>query len=91
MWYMDIVFIKGALNYTNRIKPSLLKVQKSNQTQMKKPDGKKCTPPAEKAEVFRNHFTQLYKKQPRKRHSIYEQLNQLPILLRWMNFQRTKK
>ena len=44
-----------------------------------KPDGTKCTSPAENAEVFRNHFAQLYKKQPTNRDSIDEQLNQLPI------------
>ena len=31
------------------------------------------------AEVFRNHFAQLYEKQPTNRDSINEQLNQLPI------------
>ena len=46
---------------------------------MKNPDGTKCTPPAENAEVFRNHFAQLYNKQPTHRDSIDEQLNQLPI------------
>ena len=46
---------------------------------MKKPDGKKCTSPAENAEVFRNNLAQLYKKQPTNCDSIDEQLNQLPI------------
>ena len=46
---------------------------------MKKPDGTKCTSPAENAEVFRNHFAQLYEKQPTNCDSIDEQLNQLPI------------
>ena len=46
---------------------------------MKKPDGTKCTSPAENAEVFHNHFAQLYKKQPTNSDSIDEQLNQLPI------------
>ena len=46
---------------------------------MKKPDGTKCTSPAKNAEVFRNHFSQLYEKQPTNRDSIYAQLNQLPI------------
>ena len=45
---------------------------------MKKPDGKKCTSPAENAEVFRNHFEKLYKKKPTNPDSINEQLNQLP-------------
>ena len=48
---------------------------------MKKPDEKKCTSPAENAEVFRNHFEQLYKKQPTNLDSIDAHLNQLPI--RW--------
>ena len=46
---------------------------------MKKPDGKKCTSPAENAEVFRNQFAQLYEKQPTNHDSIDKQLNQLPI------------
>ena len=46
---------------------------------MKKPDGTKCTSPAENAEVFRNHFAQLYEKQPTNGDSIDAQLNQLPI------------
>ena len=46
---------------------------------MKKPDGTKCTSPAENAEVFRNHFAQLYEEQPTNRDSINAQLNQLPI------------
>ena len=46
---------------------------------MKKTDGTKCTSPAENVEVFRNHFAQLYEKQPTNRDSIDAQLNQLPI------------
>ena len=71
--------MSGIWTLINRIKASLSKVQKSNQTQMKKPDEKKCTLPAENAEVFFNHFAQLYEKQPTNRDSIDEQLNQLPI------------
>ena len=46
---------------------------------MKKPDGTKFTSPAENAEVFRNHFAQLYEKQPTNHDLIDKQLNQLPI------------
>ena len=46
---------------------------------MNKPDEKKCTSPAENAEVFRNNFEQLYKKQSTNCDSIGEQLNQPPI------------
>ena len=46
---------------------------------MKKPDGTKCTSPAENTEVFRKHFAQLYEKQPTNRDSIDTQLNQLPF------------
>ena len=46
---------------------------------MKKPDGTKCTSPAENAEVFHNHFAQLYKKQPTNFDSIDAQMNQLSI------------
>ena len=46
---------------------------------MKKSDGTKCTSLAENAEVFRNHFAQLYEKQPTNRDSIDAHLNQLPI------------
>ena len=46
----------GIWTSINRIRSGLSKVQKSKQTQMKKPDGTKCTSPAENAEVFRNHF-----------------------------------
>ena len=46
---------------------------------MKKPDGTKCTLPAENAEVFHNHFAQLCEKQPTNCDSINAHLNQLPI------------
>ena len=46
---------------------------------MKKPDEKKCTSPAENAEVFRNQFAQLYEKQLTNQESIDEKLNQLLI------------
>ena len=46
---------------------------------MKKPNGTKCTSPAENAEVLRNRFAQIYGKQPTNRDSIDAQLNQLPI------------
>ena len=46
---------------------------------MEKPDGTKCTSPAENAEVFCNHFAQLYEKNPTNRDLINAQLNQLPI------------
>ena len=69
----------GIWTLINRINAGFSKVQKSNQTQMKKPDGTKCMSPAENAEVFRNHFAQLYEKKPTNSDSIDTQLNQLPI------------
>ena len=70
----------GIWTSINRIRSGLSKVQKSNQTQMKKPNGTKCTSPAGNAEVFRNHFAQLYKKQPTNCDSIDAQMNQLSIV-----------
>mmetsp|Transcript_2987 Transcript_2987/g.9031 ORF Transcript_2987/g.9031 Transcript_2987/m.9031 type:complete len:137 (+) Transcript_2987:2804-3214(+) len=46
---------------------------------MQKPDGTRCSSPRENADVFKEHFSELYARQPRFDATIIESLEQLPI------------
>ena len=48
----------------NKLKSGLTKVKNSNERSMKKPDGTLCKSPEENANVFRDHFQQLYGRTP---------------------------
>jgi len=47
-----------------KLRVGLEKTQPSNDRPMKKPDGTLCKTPEENAGVFRDHFQQLYGRQP---------------------------
>ena len=61
------------------LRRGLSKTRPSVERAMKKPDGSVCKSPAENAEVFRNHFSELYGRQPTYDESVLELLQQQPI------------
>ena len=60
------------------LRRGLSKTRPSAERAMKKPDGSLCKSPAENAEVFRNHFTQLYGRLPAHDERVLELLQQHP-------------
>ena len=60
------------------LRRGLVKTRPSAERTMKKPDGSVCKTPAENAEVFRNHFSQLYGRVPTYDEQVLEMLLQHP-------------
>jgi hypothetical protein len=69
----------GIWTTIKKIKAGLSKVKPSQQTQMSKKDGTKCSTPQENAEVFCQHFSTLYGREPTHCPSIINTLDQQPI------------
>lgn len=63
------------------LRRGMSKSRPSAERTMKKPDGSLCSTPAENAEVFRNHFEQLYGRPPVCDEAVLELLAQQPTAL----------
>ena len=63
----------------SRLRSGLVKTKSCRQTQMRKADGSRCSSPRENADVFKEHFSKLYARQPRFDATIIESIDQLPI------------
>ena len=67
---------KDAWDTVSKLRSGLKKAKTNTERPMKKPDGTVCKTPEENATVFRDHFQQLYGRQPAFDASVLEALSQ---------------
>ena len=71
---------KPAWDAVGKLKAGLSKTKPSTVKNMKKTDGSACQTPEENAEVFRNHFHQLFSREPDYDASVLDLLDQQPVV-----------
>ena len=70
---------KDCWDVLTNLRKGLVKTKPSTERSMKKSNGTICQSPAENAEVFRQHFMQLYQRNPVYEESVLDMLQQHPI------------